>query len=217
MKGIKNFFNVILDAVFPTGVTCLYCGEEITDDVNGLCVNCAEALKQNENFEAKYDETTVYSAFGYDGIARKIILRAKDSGEPYLTRPMAKYIAELYKIVGKKCDVIAFVPCSKKNLRKRGYDHMRHTASYLSDELDLPTVNALKRVGRTHDQTEVKNEDRKINVENVFVCKEKEKLQGKTVLLVDDVVTTGATLDACVAALATANPEEIVCFTFVRA
>lgn len=217
MKGIKRVIDAVLDSLFPTGVTCLYCDKEINDDINGLCFECASAMEQNEKFDASYGERTIYSAFSYNGLARKIILRAKDSDAPHLTRPMAKYIAELYKIIGKGCDCIAYVPCSKSNLRKRGYDHMKHTATFLSEELELPVANALKRVGKAHDQTDVNIEDRKRNVENAFVCDKKEKIIGKRVLLIDDLVTTGATMNACAAALSQANPKEILCFTFARA
>lgn len=215
--NIKKSFNSFLDAIFPTGVTCLYCGKETDSDVNGLCYECASALRQNGKFGEEYDEVTVYSAFLYDGLARKIILKAKDSDSPHLTRTMAKYVAELYKIVGKKCDLIVYVPCSGKNLRKRGYDHMKNTAKFLSDETGVPTVKALKRTGKSKDQTEVRNEERKRNVENAFIGINAEKIKGKTVLIIDDVVTTGATLNACAKVLRKAQPKEVVCFTFAKA
>ena len=93
---------------------------------------------------------------------------------------------------------------------------MKKCAYFLSDEIGLPVINGLKRTGKDKDQTEVAHEERYMNVMGKFIY-EGESLRGKRVLLIDDVVTSGATLTSCLAALSEANPLKTVCITFAKA
>lgn len=217
MIDFRKAFNNFLDVIFPFGVTCLFCGEEIEENEKyGLCEDCRKKLNRVKESYAKYDGAEVYSSCRYEDATRSIILDAKDGDRPELTRVMAFYIAEVYSKENLGCDCIAYVPCSKKNYGKRGYDHMKICAGFLSDELGLPVLKGLKRIGGKRDQTEVSLRERHENVKGKFVYRG-EKLDGKKVLLIDDIVTTGATLSECAAALASAQPASTVCVTFARA
>lgn len=216
-NNLRRMTNKILDALFPFGVTCLMCGKEIVGKAhNGLCKDCANELSADVNSRANYKYAEIYYACDYKNKARAMVLGAKDGDRPELTRVMALYIAETYIRNNIGCDVIAYVPCSKKNLRKRGFDHMKKCAYFLSDEIGLPVINGLKRTGKDKDQTEVAHEERYMNVMGKFIY-DGESLRGKRVLLIDDVVTSGATLTSCLAALSEANPLKTVCITFAKA
>lgn len=217
IEKIRKAFNKFLDVIFPFGVTCMFCGEEIDGkSENGLCKECSGKIAKVENQLAFYDYIAVYSACEYENLARKIILSAKDSDRPELIRIMALYIEEIYREKDFQCDFIAFVPSSKNNARKRGYDHMKICAQFLSDDLNAPVLKGLKCIGEKKDQTEVSTQERKANVKNKYVY-EGESLKEKTVLLIDDIVTTGATLAECVSALKEAGAKRVVCVTFGRA
>ena len=217
MIDFRKAFNSFLDVIFPFGVACLFCGDEIEGNGKyGLCEECRKKLNWVSESYAKYDGAEVYSSCRYEDVARSIIIDAKDGDRPELTRVMALCMSEAYRKENLGCDYIAYVPCSRRNYGRRGYDHMKICAGFLSDELGLPVLKGLKRVGGKKDQTEVSLTERRGNVKGNFVYRG-EKLNEKKILLIDDIVTTGATLSECAAALASAQPASTVCLTFARA
>jgi ComF family protein len=95
-------------------------------------------------------------------------------------------------------DAIIPVPLHPKKQRSRGYNQAQHIALGLADALDLPVVdNALVRSKFSETQTRKSKFKRWENVESIFDLKQPERLENKHILLVDDVVTTGSTLEAC--------------------
>lgn len=107
--------------------------------------------------------------------------------------------------------VVAPVPLHASRLRERGYNQSLLIARALARVLDLPVEDrALKRVRATETQTNLDSAQRGENVEGAFVGRRRDPVRGRTVLLVDDVVTTGATANACAAALLEAGASEVV-------
>lgn len=95
-------------------------------------------------------------------------------------------------------DIIVPVPLHPSKRRKRGYNQSEEFGKGLSEVLEIPcTEKFLKRVKATTTQTKKSKLNRWENVSEVFEVEQKEELKGKRILLVDDVVTTGATLEAC--------------------
>ena len=99
-------------------------------------------------------------------------------------------------------DVLLPVPLSRKRLRQRGYNQSEMLAIGVSDITPLPIVtNALRRKHFVKSQTRLSRHERQENVEDMFELRDGSRLQGKHVLLIDDICTTGATLIACIDAL----------------
>ncbi|QCR25144.1 competence protein [Pontibacter sp. SGAir0037] len=115
-------------------------------------------------------------------------------------------------------DLILPVPLHKLKLRKRGYNQSDSFARGLSEGLKLPwSPKVLIRTTNTSTQTRKTRFDRWQNVEQVFRVKQPEQVKEKRILLVDDVMTTGATLEACVVALLEAGAKEVSVATIAAA
>jgi ComF family protein len=217
MLDFRRFADKMLDVLYPPEVSCYGCGDELTEkSTHGLCSCCVSELVGVPEKCVLYENLKVYSAFVYGGRARDIILNAKDGGRPYLSRVIGGFIADLYVSSEEKCEIIAYVPSSGRNKLRRGYDNMKNVARFVSQKTGLPVYDGLTRFADGADQTEIPFEKRRENVKGVFLCSGS-GLEGKNVMLIDDVVTSGATLGACASALYSANPKNITGFTFCRA
>ncbi|TXK51361.1 ComF family protein [Pontibacter qinzhouensis] len=107
-------------------------------------------------------------------------------------------------------DLVVPVPLHQSKLRKRGYNQSDSFAEGLARALQLPWSNrTLERTANTDTQTKKGRLERWQNVEDIFVVRKPELVQGKRILLVDDVMTTGATLEACAIALLAAGCVEV--------
>jgi ComF family protein len=129
----------------------------------------------------------------------------------------AKHLAKLVESLSWDMDYIVPVPLGSKRLQERGYNQVMLLARPLAWELDIPLKRqALRRTRETRSQVGLSKEQRITNVKNAFTAK-KQVVNGKRVLLVDDVVTTGATINACAKALKEAGAEKIFATTLARA
>lgn len=113
--------------------------------------------------------------------------------------------------------VVMPVPLHPRKLRGRGFNQSlllaRHVATRMGFELDFL---ALRRIKYTLPQTGLKSTERKKNVRRAFECNDQKVLNGRTVLLVDDVATTGSTLNECARVLKRAGAEKIICLVLAR-
>lgn len=110
---------------------------------------------------------------------------------------------------GRGTTLVVPVPLHRLREKTRGYNQSRFLAQAVSNALGCPMWEELKRIINTHPQAELSRKDRLKNVENAFILKEKLDLLNKKVILIDDVCSTGATLNACAAPLRAAGVKEI--------
>jgi competence protein ComFC len=152
------------------------------------------------------------SAFRFEGSARAAILRMKFSGEgavaSALGRAMAAVSADLLP-----ADLITWVPLSRKRLSTRGYDQARLLARRVSRELDLPARSMLGRVRDIPPQARSRADERVAAIDGLFVSKREAPA---SVLLVDDVLTTGATASECARVLMMAGARRVLLLTAAR-
>jgi len=165
-----------------------------------ICQRCAE---RRHVFEQSV------SPFEYRDEMRKAVLRFKYSGRAeytaFFARSIAVYAGRKVKIW--KPDVIVPVPLHPSRMRKRGYNQAALIAEALSGEFDIPYDEKLiKRTRRTRRQMELDSEQRSRNISGAFSCAKNRPVPG-TVLLTDDILTTGSTLDACAEELKKAGAE----------
>lgn len=217
--GLKNLLKslkpYIFEFLYPKGITCNYCGKELDkkDKYFSICDSCSVLLINVTENPVDYGDISVFSCFYYCELSRKIILQYKESDKPYLCEYIAKYLYELYYVADINADCVCYVPTSPRNIKRRGYDGMKIIAEEFCKLADIPLNDCLFRKDGC-DQTEVEHEERAKNVENKFLSRK--GIDG-TVLLLDDVVTTGATLTACAKTILSHGAKKVIALTFARA
>lgn len=129
-----------------------------------------------------------------------------------LSRPLGLLLLELPI---PKCDAIVPVPLHKNRLRQREFNQTAAISFFLSKKLKIPlALNILRKIKETPPQTEVSGRERLINIKNAFIASE--NIKGLKVLLVDDVITTGATVAECAKALKRAEAKSVIVAALAR-
>lgn len=134
------------------------------------------------------------------GIVQKMLHQLKYHHHPEIGIKLGKVFGHelLKQDLGKAFDIIIPVPLHVSRLRKRGYNQSAKFAEGLSHSLSVPWDESVSiRKGKTNTQTRKSKIDRWENVKDVFSIADNKLISGKKILLVDDVITTGATLEAC--------------------
>lgn len=159
----------------------------------------------------------VRSTFLYRGPVRELVHALKYSGQAALAEPMARLMETDLRQQAVGAELLAPVPLSGWRERTRGYNQSTLLARELASLLGLPLAkDALARSRHTPPQARAATaSERRRNVEGAFVSRHR-GLAGRSILLVDDVTTTGATLEACAAALKTAGAARVRALTFAR-
>lgn len=162
-----------------------------------LCPGCRGALKPPERDETIAGVTRAHIPWHYAGAARDLVLALKLRGKRPAARPLAEAVVRRIQASGTAAEAIAWVPGRRRDIRIRGFDHAELIAREVSRLTGLPTTRLLERVMDRPDQTTLSSQARRTNLQGAFVAR---SVVGK-VLLVDDLVTTGATASACARAL----------------
>ena len=202
-----------MDLFFPP--ICGICGKLNKD---GLCNKCKIQLEKvaendilKQDLEDMYIKELIY-IFKYEGIIRKLILDYKFHEKPYMYVCFVNFVLKNEKIFEKlqSYDTIIPVPISKKRMKERGYNQSLLIAKKLSREVKIPLqVNCLLKTKNIIEQSKLNKEQRKQNIQNVYELKNGEILNNKRILLIDDIYTTGSTVNECAKILQQARPEKI--------
>lgn len=209
--------EVILDALFPSDFKCIFCGhdipsgdicdkcnqEEIYNNKN-RCQVCDSPIKEGnricdhcKNKKSDRHFSNLYCPFIYDGYVRKALLKFKSDGAKYLAKPFAKYMADRLIYEQVEIDVIVAVPSHRDTVKKRGYNPARVLAEELSKIMNIPFEDVFYKTVKTKNQKFLDYSQRQSNLENSMVLLNKSAVKNKNVLIVDDIITTGATIEAC--------------------
>ncbi len=213
--GVAGVSDFVLDLLFPR--KCIGCGAE----GDFLCPSCRKSMPkagpaaQDRALLTSLDG--LQSVFLYQGLARHAVHYLKYGNTKALAKPLARLMADHLESNPMPADILTVVPMHSKRLRKRGYNQAELLARELSRLVQLPlTGESLIRLRDTPSQVSTMTaRDRRRNVEGAFRCRG-HVFHGKEVLLIDDVCTTGATLNACAAALKGAGARAVRGLTFSR-
>lgn len=200
---------------------CTECQERTNKISHNLCRICGvpstsgDVCKRCKESPPKYDQARSWSKL--DGPIHKAVLKLKYRQDYGLGDVFTQ---ELTTIVIKQewdIEIIVPVPLGKKRQMQRGYNQSAAIARPLAWSLDIPyKPKALKRLRETTSQVRLSMIERERNVMEAFQASKK-VVEGMNVLLVDDVMTTGATLNACTIALKNANADKVYGITLSRA
>jgi ComF family protein len=155
----------------------------------------------------------------YEGSLRSLIHLFKYSGMKPLARPLAAYLERAIQ-VDEHFDAVVPVPLHWRKQWSRGFNQAELLARYVAKHRGIPVLNALRRRRPTATQAGLAVAGRRRNVAGAFVLRTKTKLDprlaGKKILLIDDVMTTGATASACASALKRGGAGSISLLTLAR-
>ena len=171
---------------------------------SGLCRRCQDgpgAVSKSRSVGA------------YDGTLRAVVHALKYDGRRSLAEPLARRMRVAGADVLDGADGVVPVPLHRARRRSRGFNQ----AEDLSAHLGLPVLGALRRRRATRTQADLTAPERQANVRNAFALRRRVRVRGLCVVLVDDVSTTGATLEACAQALKAAGAREVRALTAARA
>jgi len=216
---MKTLFSVLLDLIYPP--KCPFCRRVLDRKAEGVCPLCEEKLPHTGTERAKRLENGMLtlSPLRYEGAVRKAIHRYKFGGLAVYAVPFGKRMARCLREERDPAHfLVTWVPLSEKRLKQRGYDQARLLAEELMKELGLdPPQPLLRKIRNTRAQSSLTEEkDRRANVKGAYEVIDSSLVRDAHILLVDDVVTTGATLTACAAELRKAGAAEVSAITLAR-
>jgi len=152
----------------------------------------------------------------FTGVTRRALHQLKYDGDRRLVAPLADSVAHRWATAGAGGDVLVPVPASPDRVRERGFDQAVLLAAAAARRLGLRSEVALERVRETAAQFDLDRSARGTNVAGAFRVTRPDAIQGRWVVLVDDVVTTGATLAACATALLEGGATAVSAITVAR-
>lgn len=227
-------FDDLLSLLFPE--SCYACDGAMARGEKFICTSCSIKLPYTDShvhgatelnpFQRRFwGKVPVRYSFAYlhfvpKGRVQRLLHKLKYKGAQELGEHLGHRYGSLLSEYNynDQFDLIIPVPLHKYKLRRRGYNQSECFAKGLAATMDLTCQgNGLIRTKETETQTRKNRLDRWQNVEQVFHVKQKEAIQNKRILLVDDVMTTGATLEACAVALLAAGAQEVSVVTIAAA
>jgi ComF family protein len=218
---MKKYFSNFLDLIFPR--PCLGCGTSLLSQENQICISCLVNLPKNNLMEGNetdkrfWGKLPVQHSFSFllynrKGLVQKLIHQLKYRNQPDLGVLLGKLFGEDLKTLDfkPKIDVLVAVPLHPSKLQQRGYNQAACVANGLSESTEIVfDDDILIRTKATNTQTKKSRIERYENVSTIFEVTDIEKIKGKHIGIVDDVITTGSTIEACGAVLLEAGASYV--------
>lgn len=193
---------------------CVLCRKRLSDNENDLCRKCRTEVPSLTFSKKKISFVAGWVCLWYyGGMVRRSILHYKFYGKWYFAKAYGRLLAmRLMTENMTDFDVLTYVPTSFRRKLKRGYDQVRLLAKYTAAELGVPYEKVLIKHRHTPTQSSIKGiAQRRANVLGAYRVSQNARLEDKKVLLLDDIITTGATLSECARVLLTAGAKEVKC------
>ena len=208
----------LLDLLYPP--RCAFCHAFLETSGDGLCAHCRTGLPfaQNGGRQRFSFVRACVSPLTYEGDVRASLLRYKFGGATGYAKVYGRLVANTVREeLAGEYDLVTWVPLSRRRLRERGYDQARLLARATAKELDLPLTPTLVKQRNTQSQSGTGDAaKRRANIAGAYRMTTGADVTGKRILLMDDIVTTGATLSECARVLGKAGAEQVVCATVAR-
>ena len=215
LKKAGLFFEHL---IFPDDIKCIFCGKDVADFENkSYCDECEKDVEINNGNRCiicddpianeaivcdycqkhKREFKKAFCPFVYNGAIRHAILAYKESNKRFLAKTFAKYIANLIIESKVKIDYVTFVPLTKKKLRQRSFNQSKLLATEVAKILNVEVVELFERVKDIPAQKFSSFDERHKNMIDLYKLLPTKLEADKNYLIVDDVITTGATMNYC--------------------
>ncbi len=229
LRKVKEFF---VKYFFNPKWRCNACGKEIFES-EYFCDKCLKTLPYNDKVfcnhcgrklkaPAEYCSTCreellsidkARSVFDYDKPISSLIKRAKYDKRLYLIDMFAVYLSNLYLKSYFNADYICFVPMTEKAKKKRGYNQGELLARRVAEKVNVEVLEAIEKVKETTRQAKLNRSQRLQNLEEAFRVKSRKLVKDKTIVIIDDVTTTGATAENLAKKLKSAGAKTVYLLT----
>lgn len=236
-----RFIADLIDLIFPPRLVCPLCASHdkyasicprCLDKISAyrsepVCFRCGRYFLQPGKYVQSDDEKSychdcakthrsfymARAAGPYEGGLKGAVQRLKYSGR----RDLAAHLSEIMfqSVAGNNCfyktQVVTAVPLSPERMRQRGFNQAELLAGGLADRLAVPLLPVLRKVKDTLPQTSLNRAGRKENLAGAFQLTDQDVIRGKVVMVVDDVITTGSTLDIVSETLVSGGVATVIC------
>jgi len=195
---------------FITEPKCKICSYPFEIEIPDMSSLCGKCLIKKPSFDK------LVTIFSYNHIIRKAITSLKYHDQTFLSKKLAILLKEKAKNEIDNCDIIAAIPLHLNRLRKRKFNQASIIAKNLSKNKFIPDL--IWRVKDTTPQVSLRKKQRKSNLKRAFLVNKKYRtfLKNKKILLIDDVITTGATIENCARELKRRDVKEVVVLTIAK-
>jgi competence protein ComFC len=209
-RTIKKLWEALIEVIYPRENYCIICGE---DDCFGICNTCKNSIKL---IGEAYQEEIISCGY-YGGVLKELILKFKYKSDftagDILAELLEEYIVEKFKY---KEYIIAYIPLSKKSQKARGFNQCEYIARKIAGNLEIEAVELLTKVKETKQQKKLKKDERFENIREAFGIKKGVNIKNKKIILIDDVTTTGATLQEASKLLKKFDIDDIKLLTLAK-
>lgn len=188
----------MIDYVFYSSQYCLLCKEDKSETY--ICKSCKERIEYIDG-QRELEGGICYYATFYNKFIQEKIKAFKYEQATYLARVFAEILYNYYNKLNLDIDYVTFVPMYRKDEFKRGYNQAQLMAKYFAKYAGIEMLEIFEKKHSTKNQNKLNKKERMTNLENSFIIIDGEKIKGKKILIIDDIVTTGTTLEVLIATL----------------
>lgn len=233
---LARVFNPLLNLLYPKNIKCIFCGEELNSNsrysiceicfhslkfIDNSCPRCSAPISDNNMgvcFNCKnnnYTFTRSFAILEYDEMMSGLIHRIKYGGVKHAIEPLSNFLVDKLATISENFDYITYVPMFKLREKERGYNQSKILAEYVSTRVNIPLIDIVEKSVDNSNQATLGYADRKENVKDVYtlIKYKRKEIKNKTILIIDDIMTTGATSNEISRLLVSAGAK--ACFVLV--
>ncbi len=216
---MSGLISGLLDLLFPP--RCVFCHKLLGTGEREICASCVGELAWTEGAQAEQTGeffSLCVSPLWYHGPVRDSFHRYKFKERTGYAKTYGRLMAQCVEShLAGRYDLITWVPLSTESLKKRGYDQAMLLAMATALELREVAAETLVKVRSTDAQSGLAEDGaRRANVLGAYRVTDPELVAGRRILIIDDIITTGATISECARVLRTAGAADVVCATLAR-
>ena len=237
MNKLIKLSKKVVNILFPNDNRCIFCDDEIFDVKSGICENCYKTLpfvNKTCNIcgqeisdmgnlclsckkSSKKFYTRAFAPFRYEGNVVKVVHNLKYHNQKWLGDYLSKIMYDyILKFKDVKFDLVIPIPLNENRKKERGYNQSRLLCNEFEKQGYEINEDCIIRGKNTTSQTNFSSSERQENMKGAFMVKDKEILQNKNVLIIDDVYTTGATMNELCETLRKTKVGNIFCLTLAH-